>query len=80
MNYEQLPMDFSMMKYGMPIEEARHYILNVLNQKEIIADIKDADRIYDVASESVENETKQAMEALVHNFNSLHSRAGRMSA
>lgn len=28
----------------------------------------------------VEEETKQAMEAMVHNFNSLHSRAGRMSA
>lgn len=28
------------------------------------------------ASEEVEEETKQAMEALVHNFNTLHSRAG----
>ena len=77
LNYEQLPMDFSMMKYGMPIEEARHYILNVLNKKEIIADIRDADRIYSVAMANVEEETKQAMEAMVHNFNSLHSRAGK---
>lgn len=69
-----------MMKYGMPIEEARHYILNVLNKKEIIADIRDADRIYSVAMANVEEETKQAMEAMIHNFNSLHSRAGRMSA
>lgn len=76
LNHEQLPMDFSMMKYGMPIEEARHYILNVLNKKEIIADIRDADRIYSVAMANVEEETKQAMEAMVHNFNSLHSRAG----
>lgn len=65
-----------MMKYGVPIEEARHYILNVLNKKEIIADIIDADRIYSVAMANVEEETKQAMEAMVHNFNSLHSRAG----
>ena len=28
----------------------------------------------------VEEETKQAMEAAIFNFNSLHSRAGRMTA
>lgn len=34
------------------------------------------DKIYSLACDAVEEETKQAMEALVHNFNSLHSRAG----
>lgn len=32
--------------------------------------------IYNIACQNVEEETKQAMEALVFNFNSLHSRAG----
>ena len=32
------------------------------------------------ASEEVEEETKQAMEAAIHNFNSLHSRAGQLWA
>lgn len=36
-----------------------------------------ASKIYDLACQDVEEETKQAMEALIHNFNSLHSRAGR---
>ena len=36
----------------------------------------DADTIYQLACESVEEETHQAMEALIHNFNTLHSRAG----
>ena len=35
-----------------------------------------ASKIYDLACQDVEEETKQAMEALIHNFNSLHSRAG----
>lgn len=34
------------------------------------------DKIYVLACDAVEEETKQAMEALVFNFNSLHSRAG----
>ena len=28
--------------------------------------------------EIIEEETKQAMEAMIHNFNTLHSRAGRI--
>lgn len=32
--------------------------------------------IYELACEEVEKETHQAMEALIHNFNTLHSRAG----
>ncbi len=37
---------------------------------------QDAQTIYQLACESVEEETHQAMEALIHNFNTLHSRAG----
>ena len=33
-------------------------------------------RIYDISCRSVEEETHQAMEALIHNLNTLHSRAG----
>ena len=75
---EEYNMDFSDMKYGMPINEAREIISNNLNPKYVhqVYDI-DADRIYSVAMADVEEETKQAMEALVHNFNSLHSRAGK---
>ena len=74
---EEYNMDFSDMKYGMPINEAREIISDNLNPKYVhqVYDI-DADRIYSVAMADVEEETKQAMEALVHNFNSLHSRAG----
>ena len=39
-------------------------------------EIKYAETIYDLACEETREETKQAMEALIHNFNSLHSRAG----
>lgn len=33
-----------------------------------------------LACQDVEEEAKQAMEAMIHNFNTLHSRAGRMCA
>ena len=36
----------------------------------------DARTVYQLACESVKEETHQAMEALIHNFNTLHSRAG----
>ncbi len=36
----------------------------------------DAEKIYHLACADVEEETHQAMEALIHNFNTLHSRAG----
>lgn len=35
-----------------------------------------AEKIYRQACKDVEEETHQAMEALIHNFNTLHSRAG----
>lgn len=37
---------------------------------------KDVERIYELACHDVEEETHQSMEAVIHNFNSLHSRAG----
>ena len=37
---------------------------------------KDSANIYQLACEDVSEETHQAMEALIHNFNTLHSRAG----
>ncbi len=37
---------------------------------------KDAEHIYNLACQDVAEETHQAMEALIHNFNTLHSRAG----
>ncbi len=37
---------------------------------------RDAANIYRLACRDVEEETHQAMEALIHNFNTLHSRAG----
>ncbi len=40
------------------------------------ADPKDAEHIYNLACQDVAEETHQAMEALIHNFNTLHSRAG----
>ena len=35
-------------------------------------------KIYKQSCDDVEEETKQAMEAMIHNFNTLHSRAGRI--
>ena len=37
---------------------------------------REAKKLYHMACEDVEEETKQAMEAMIHNFNTLHSRAG----
>ena len=48
-----------------------NYIMHHLKCPEI----KYAEIIYDLACEETREETKQAMEALIHNFNSLHSRA-----
>lgn len=55
-----------------------YYILNTITNTEI--DCAYADRIYNIACRKIEEETKQAMEAVIHNFNSLHSRAGKLSA
>ncbi len=42
----------------------------------IVGNTKLAEKIYRQACREVEEETHQAMEALIHNFNTLHSRAG----
>ena len=42
----------------------------------LVGDRKLAEKIYRQACADVEEETHQAMEALIHNFNTLHSRAG----
>lgn len=52
--------------------------MKYLNEKEPV--LEAIEQAYLFACEEIEEETKQAMEALIHNFNSLHSRAGRMAA
>ena len=48
----------------------------VENLTQIVGSSKIAEKIYKLACADVEEETHQAMEALIHNFNTLHSRAG----
>lgn len=48
----------------------------VENLTSVVGDEKLAKKIYSQACKDVEEETHQAMEALIHNFNTLHSRAG----
>ncbi len=48
----------------------------VENLTAVVSSKKLAEKIYRQACRDVEEETHQAMEALIHNFNTLHSRAG----
>ena len=48
----------------------------VENLTAVVGNKKLAEKIYKQACKDVEEETHQAMEALIHNFNTLHSRAG----
>lgn len=48
----------------------------VENLTAVVGNKKLAEKIYKQACRDVEEETHQAMEALIHNFNTLHSRAG----
>jgi len=48
----------------------------VENLTAVVGSKKLAEKIYKQACRDVEEETHQAMEALIHNFNTLHSRAG----
>ncbi|MBQ3443963.1 MAG: anaerobic ribonucleoside triphosphate reductase [Selenomonadaceae bacterium] len=48
----------------------------VENLAQVVGSAKLAEKIYKLACADVEEETHQAMEALIHNFNTLHSRAG----
>ena len=52
----------------------------IKNLTEVTGSEKLAKKIYQSACRDVEEETHQAMEALIHNFNSLHSRAGSLIA
>ena len=56
--------------YGYSNPETVNSIMKIINNADL------SSKIYVQACINVEEETKQAMEALVHNFNSLHSRAG----
>lgn len=69
------------MTYGMDEEEASKLIRSVITGGwERAAIASDAGHIYRIASEKTKDETHQAMEAAIHNYNSLHSRAGQMWA
>lgn len=69
------------MTYHMSLPIARKIICEVLNNNDSnTATVHDADVIYRTACDMVKDETHQAMEAAIHNFNTLHSRAGRMCA
>ena len=57
----------------MSLPVARKIICEALNAQ---ADEQAADRIYETACEKTKDETHQAMEAFIHNMNTLHSRAG----
>ncbi len=48
----------------------------VENLAQVVGSVELAKKIYKLACADVEEETHQAMEALIHNFNTLHSRAG----
>ena len=61
------------------VEEIQRGLEHVLREKYHLSAehaAKDAETIYDLACRDVVEETHQAMEALIHNFNTLHSRAG----
>ena len=75
--HPELYKAFDGMTYRMDITAARKAICDVLNVNDAsIATVHDADAIYRSACDKTKDETHQAMEALVHNLNTLHSRAG----
>ena len=70
-SFEQETIDFELCRYSEGENEiAVEQIQNVVGDRGL------ADKIYRQACKEVEEETHQAMEALIHNFNTLHSRAG----
>ena len=64
-------VDFSICKYSEGDNTAA-----VENLTAVVGSKALAEKIYKQACSDVEEETHQAMEALIHNFNTLHSRAG----
>lgn len=70
-NFEPSDVDFDRCRYSETIDP------NAVDEiKKVVGDQKLAEKIYRQACREVEEETHQAMEALIHNFNTLHSRAG----
>ena len=80
-------MDFSRCRYAesaksshygeslAAVEQAFTAVLKEYGKTD--AELKtDVENVYQLACEDVTEETHQAMEALIHNFNTLHSRAG----
>ena len=63
---------FEDMTYRMSLPIARKIICGAVKH----ASEHDADLMYQEACGKTKDETHQAMEALIHNFNTLHSRAG----
>ncbi len=70
-------IDFSKCRYSEN-EQSENFSVSVDElKKNLPAELKStARKIYRLACIDVEEETHQAMEALIHNFNTLHSRAG----
>ena len=64
-------------KYTVIDSGTKYSIANYIMHHLKCPEIKYAEIIYDLACEETREETEQAMEALIHNFNSLHSRAGK---
>lgn len=67
------------------VQEKRNLLLNEESKEEIYEICKDFvvdftrdafNRVWDKALKYVDSATHQAMEALIHNLNSMHSRAG----
>lgn len=69
--------EFDSLEYLVDEGKAHELIWNALKEENAyMVGSRDAIRIYRIACKKVEDETHQAMEALVHNLNTLHSRAG----
>lgn len=64
-------LDYEVCTYSENLKE-----IAIKNLTEVIGNEKLAIKVYKQACKDVEEETHQAMEALIHNFNTLHSRAG----
>ncbi len=69
--FDPSAVDFNRCRYS---EKNNPAAVDEINK--IVGDKILAEKIYRQACREVEEETHQAMEALIHNFNTLHSRAG----
>lgn len=64
--------------YHLISDSGKEVIKSVLSPKGYTDE--DIDKVLEKALKHTEKESYQAMEALVHNLNSMHSRAGRVRA